>query len=732
LVILGIAILAILMDISILRQILWFILLSFAPGFLILQILKLDRRSIPLIIVLSTGLSIAFLIFFGLIASEVSVLFGYEKPLSTVSLVPALSVTLSVLSVFAYLRNRNVSFPRPSDLKLSGREKAYLIIPCLFPILSVFGMYLMNSTDNNLMIMALLILVPAYIVFVSIRHNQFPEKVYPPMLLLISISLVLLLALRSSHILGADVHIEYHIFQLTHENGYWSIFTNSTLDSCLSISVLPTIYQSLLNIDPQYLFKVLYPILFSGSVLAVYLTAKRYIGSFYAFLASCFFMSPVMFLWAAYTPRTISAILFFSLAVVVLFSGKIGNLGKTLLFVIFAASCIVSHYSTAYIFLFVLLFLLMVMQILPRMAVFLRKRIKHRNSSEKSPADMRGRLPVSNDCSVGPAPLFPIRRHITIGIAVLFFVILFFWYSQVTGVAFESGVNFVWTTFKSLNEFFVIESRGHVAQAFGSGYETLKIPQQISFFSSWFVMGLIVIGIVATVVRYLIGVPFIRRAKGKDRDSLLQSLDLEFLSLALACFGILAVSVILPYVAKAYTMDRTFLQMVVVLAPFFVLGGLAVGDLLHIKWRYVVVLAAFVPYFLCNTGMTAQLFGWPRDIILNSEGQTYDMTFVHDEETSAARWLKFKTDEGSPIYSDDFGERRLISQGGLRAARYAGNLVEDNEPIDDGYLFLRYTATVDGRLMDNHNKWYDISEYNDSIGIMNKVYTNGGAEIMHR
>ncbi|MDZ4246630.1 MAG: hypothetical protein U1D67_05890, partial [Dehalococcoidia bacterium] len=144
------------------------------------------------------------------------------------------------------------------------------------------------------------------------------EKVYPVAIFLIGVSLVLMYALRSNHIIDGDTHREYFMFLTTFENRYWSQLGFGVLDACLSITLLPAIYQTFLNINPEFLFKLLVSSIVAIMPLVVYLMSKRYIGSFYGFLASVFLISQITFLQAPSFTRVSVAITFFALAILVL------------------------------------------------------------------------------------------------------------------------------------------------------------------------------------------------------------------------------------------------------------------------------------------------------------------------------------------------------------------------------------------------------------------------------
>ncbi|HDI52175.1 MAG TPA: hypothetical protein ENF45_06055 [Bacteroidetes bacterium] len=356
LVLLTITDLSVFLDIPIFRQSLGFILLTFVPGFLILHILKLDQLKLTEKIVLSIGLSISFLMFFGLLINFIYPLLSYNTPLSINSVVMSFSIVTLTLAIIAHLRNGDTPFADLSVLRLNTKEKAFLVLPAFFPLLSILGTHFLNTTNNNIMLLVLLFLIPAYITYISTQNKQVPEKIYPAAIFFTAISLLFMYNLRSNYLIGSDIHEEYYLFQQTLQNGYWETFANNPLDACLSISILPTIYQLFVNINPQYLYKVLYPFLFSFSPLVVFIISRKYLGSFYGFLASSVFMldQANFFSWGCV--RTYVAIFFFILAIMVLFNDSLRELDKKLLFIIFAISCIVSHYSSAYIFLFLLLF----------------------------------------------------------------------------------------------------------------------------------------------------------------------------------------------------------------------------------------------------------------------------------------------------------------------------------------------------------------------------------------
>ncbi len=717
--------LSIILNIPVFRQVLGFTFLAFVPGLLILYILKLDRLGPIEKTVCSIGLSVSFSMFVGLLINLVYPFFSYSTPLSTNSLLTSFSVITLILTIIAYLRNRDTSFGGLFDFKLNTREKAFLIVPALFPLISILGIRLMNTMDNNVILMALLFLIPTYTIFITIKHRQVPVKVYAPIILLTSIAVLLMTLFRSSHIIGIDIHNEFYLSQLTTGNQYWQTFENNLLSASLLSSLITSIYQAFLSVNPEHLFQILHYFFFALIPLVVYLISRKYIGNLGAFLASFFLISQVRFLAVGGGIRTDIAILFFALAIMVVFHDGFSNISKRLLFIIFSASCILSHYSTSYIFFFLLLLTWIGTHVITRLCTFLEKHITSGIPSllTNSPNSLSETIAVE-------VPRPRLKGSITLGFIGLFFTLLFFWYSQITEAAFRGGVNFIALTLSNIQNFFILESRGGiVSKAFGSGLGTMEIPNRVTFIFSWLTIVLIAIGILITLAsrRSMVNLP-IQLESGKP-NFLTHRFDTEFFVLSLACSAVLVASVALPFVYTSYGVDRAYFQMMTILSPFFVIGGMVIAKFLRFRWAYLITLVVLIPYFMCNIGVMHQIFGVPQSIILNSQGQQYDVLYVHDQETSAAIWIKDSFSEKDTIYTDYLKSNILKSQGKIISAIYAKQFVEENRPIEGGYIYLGYSGAINDKLLDSNFDWHHISDYQNEFAKRSLIYNNGGSEI---
>jgi len=342
---------------------------------------------------------------------------------------------------------------------------------------------------------------------------------------------------------------------------------------------------------------------------------------------------------------------------------------------------------------------------------------------------------------------YTFKKVISGTIVVLFFALIFFWYSQVTEAAFNSGVNFVEQTFNSFFDFAVIEAKSKPAQTLlGEGIMQADIVTKIHWVLTWITFAFIGIG-VATLIRRYKEMSF-PELKFKKQDFLKDKFEIGYFTVALACSGFLVVMITLPYTSKGYGMDRLYGIAIIILSVFFVIGGIMIAKTLSFIKKallkkqkegrkenksqvgaYLIILLVLIPYFLCVSGVMYNLFDVPQKMILNSEGEEYDLMYIHDDESYGAKWLKINTDEKAKIYGDYGGTARLVSQGMIRSPIYPWSLFGSNKPIRGGYIYLRYCGVVDGKLLDRGGKRHNITEYSDTFEGRHRIYDNRGSEV---
>ena len=218
-------------------------------------------------------------------------LFGVDKPLSLIPLLICLDAFLLFFWITAYLRNKFFLFKIVIP-KLDRLNIVFFIVSIIFPILSFLGTTILNNHGPNYLTLTMLGGVVVYVFFIVLYKDKLKGSIYPWAILMISIALLLMYSFRSWHVSGFDIHQEYQMFQLTKENFYWSManFPGHAYNACLSITILPTILISFLNINDEYIFKLVFQIVFSFVPVIIFLFLRRYSIKIFAFLASFFFI----------------------------------------------------------------------------------------------------------------------------------------------------------------------------------------------------------------------------------------------------------------------------------------------------------------------------------------------------------------------------------------------------------------------------------------------------------
>lgn len=721
---------SIIFNISIARELLGFILLTILPGILLLEILKLKLSNIEKII-LAVGLSIAINLFLGLILNQLSLSAGYMHPLSTKILLICYNLLFLILVSIAYLRNKT----KLINLKFKTDLDIYLIFPLIFPVLAVLGSFLMNNANINFLTMLLLILIPFYVIMITLNNSKMKENVYPLSLFLMGISLLLMWALRSDHIIfGADTDWEYYLYHMTLIKEYWMNFTNVTYDSCISITILPVIYLKFTGLNPEYLFRILYPLLFAISPLIVYSIAKKYLGNLYAFLSTFFFISFYQFFTT--NNRVDIALIFFGLIVFTWINDNIKDYYKKIFIIIFIAACILSHYSTAFITMFILIFTFVIVYSIDFIK-FLNLYIGEFGPMSYLEA-IKSILNSKNRKKVKYIQINLKSRMITITLILLFVTLIFLWEGYVMQTPFDNLVYFITQGILQLKNLFLFESSNIVIRIASGQSSYLGIAGRIEFILSWFIIFSTFLGIIGSILLKTEKFNFL------NLKSHFSNIDLEILILSFIGFMLLILSFIMPFISIGYNILRTYFQMLFFMDIFIIIGVFFIFDLLKRFKKFddrksfknvklIFILAIIIPYFFCTTGVMYQLFNVDRSISLNSHGKEYNDIFIHEEEIYGAKWLAVYKTSDRNIKTDYVGRLRVIIGGLIDPHPYS----VDNNILGNSnfYIYLRYYNVVNKEIMvfysESNITTVPLSNFTIEFNNKDKLYDNGGTNILY-
>lgn len=678
--------LSILLDLSILKPALSFIFFTIVPGFLVFLIFNFKNINLLNRIVLSIGMSTSFLMIIGLVLNG---LYPYlAHPLSFIPVFLTLNIFVLILMAAAYWRNRK-SLDEIRGIKFYLKDKltSPMIFPFLFPVLAVLGTYLMNNTQNNILLLLMLILIPLYLIIMIYLKDRIHSATYSLALWLIGLSLLLMHGLTSNHLLGIDVHLEYYSFQLTQLGFHWDLNTYyNPYNACISITILPMIYQVISGMGGEYIFKIFMAIIGSITPLIVYLVARKYLAAKYAFLAALLFIFQLFFINLLGAVRQEIAIIFFFLTIMVVFDFKMDKWLRKLLIVLFIFATLISHYSTAYVAFILILPILFY--------PFIRGLIKDR------------KLVFTN-----------------FDILIISLILITIWYLLVAKVQFASGAQVIGKTVEiagtgGLTSTLVATRGAYVLGVLGVVFKSL--PNFVSIIVHDLIFATILVGLYTIIRRF---------------HHYQEKLGIEFLLGIVISLILLILFVALPYISIAYDVARLFFQLLIFLAPVFVIGGIYVArKIKKPNWDVYLLLVLLLLLFTCVTYLQYSLLGEPYSSDYENNSIVRQGNFIYDSEILSAQWISRYNMNNLTVYSDGREVSRFLTAYGTNISHE--NLNSSyfgwNKTIDTGYIYLGYVNVNNGKIIDMGDDFIrvDIEPFQFLLNGKSRIYDNGGSRIL--
>lgn len=723
-----------------LRAIFSFIFLITIPGLLIMLMLKIRKIGFWEYLVYTIGLSIAFLMFGGLFINYSLPLVGIGKPLSLIPILISLNAFLLVFWIIAYKRNNKILFEIRLP-KLDWLNKIFFITPVIFPLLSILGVIILNNGGPNYFTMLLLGGIAIYVFFIVLFRKKLNENIYPWAILMLSISLLLMYSLRSWHILGWDIHQEYLVFTLTNSAKYWSQYASgSTYNSCISITILPTIFASFTKINNEYIYKLIFPILFSIVPLMIYLSAKKFLSEGYAFLTSFFFISQPWFI--AQMPalaRQEIAFIFLALILLLIFNHELNESIKAFLYIIIGMSIILSHYSTTYLWLatmviFYILGRLLKIIFLKNLKLFFSFKYILLMILVTFLWQYQLNVPPNNLGGVLSTTIYDISNifsedSITSGFNRLTFKNLNINNDQ------NVSNNYLTMTREYKNRALILYPESTYRDYSPCAVFPEKLKSQVPIEISIDVFNLLkVIKLFLIIILPIIGIfhlfkkHFYKKNKNRDISNLKNSIG-NYILISISTLPLIVLFLFLPSVQNEYNLTRMYLQGLLSFSFLTVLGGCYLLYKLRLnKISYFILGLTLILFFLLSTGLVSQLIGGSPVLTLNNFGEEYDNCYTTQLEVKSAEWLANKREGNSMIYADTLARLRLTSYA------YIIDCTLDILPstIDTrSYVYLSQTNVKKGKVYKGYN--VGLLVYDTPIEFLNSnknlIYNNGGSEV---
>ena len=366
------------LQIPIIRQLIGFIYLIFVPGIVILRILKLHKLGNIETLLYTVGLSIATLMLTGLFMNTIYPFLGISGPITITPLLITISAVVLVLWVLCYVRDKDFLAPNYIDIKEVLSPPVLFL--CLVPFLSIFGTYLVNFHHNNILLMFLIVMIAITVLLIGF-DKFIPKNLYPLAVFVIAISLLFYRTLISMYISGFDIHHEYYLSNLVIKNSCWDPTLPAIANALLSIVMFAPIFSNICSMSLTWVFKIIYPFLFSLVPLGLYRVFQKQTDDKIAFFACFFFVSLNHF----YTSMPVLlrqqiAALFLVVLILLMIDKNMGKIKRSFLFIVFGVSLVVSHYGLSYIYMFCIIsaWLILILAENPEM-----QKLKRKNQSRR-------------------------------------------------------------------------------------------------------------------------------------------------------------------------------------------------------------------------------------------------------------------------------------------------------------------------------------------------------------
>lgn len=683
-------------DIPVARQLLGFINLTFVMGFVVLKLLKPNNLSAVRTVLFSIGLSIALLMLIGLTVNEIGSFIGLERPLDPIYLIPATSGVILFGIFLNFLRFPTAGY----SIKMKKAEAFRFLLVCSVPVLSVVGAFWANVTGNSFILLVALIADLFLFLTALFLRRLFTPRLRLLVIFILGLTLLFHYSLISSYVQGPDIKLENYVFTSTLKDGYWNSsvsfadMNTGRFNNMLSITVLPTLYSNVLNLDSNLVLKLIFPAIFALVPVALYVLWRDKFGAKVGFLSAFLLVSQTTFyVEMPALARQMIAEVFVALLLILLFTKKSDSKSLKIFFVILGFSLIVSHYAMALVFDFFIL------------AAWLFAKFAKKTN-----------------------------RNVSLSLILLFNVMMLLWYVFTSASAgLESIVTNLSTLYTSLGDFFNVTTRG---QGVLEGLGLVAAPSTLNLLSrsiAYIIEFFIIVGFVVLILRW---------RKGIYQDS-------EYFFLCSANILLLGLCIVVPSFANRLQITRFFHIMLFILAPLFVMGflfsykfvwrRLQAGTKRKMNFVGLVLIALLLgTYFLFQTNIMYEVTGsqsWSLPLSRYRLGTRLYTEFFYTTEyqVNGAKWLQnsIDTDNNILVYYSGSTYGSCIAYGGIRVSQLRQltnfTLLKGGE-----FIVLGEDATVYGIIEDMNTVW-NVSEIINSQPLssqpLNLLYTNGNCVI---
>ena len=308
--------------------------------------IRLDSRASQLALVVGAGTFAVML--WAAISSAVFPPLGVSRPLETWPLTLAVNV-ICLLAVLACPAGTD-----PILLLLDG-PRSRLTIPivavgCLLPVAGVAGTERLNAGRGSLVTLVVWITVFLLLGALLCSLSRLTESQIQIALFSASLTLIYLFSYRSNQLFGFDIQQEFQRFSTTLAAGRWTPPTNGDpYAAMLSITALPASLAKVSGISGLYIFKGVFPLFLAWIPPLTYGFARRWFSPLPAAVSAIYLIMLAQFAAElSGISRQEVGLFYFAIFLLAAFDSHLDTRRRTILAAAILAALAVSHYSTFY------------------------------------------------------------------------------------------------------------------------------------------------------------------------------------------------------------------------------------------------------------------------------------------------------------------------------------------------------------------------------------------------
>jgi hypothetical protein len=328
-----------------------FLLVGMPTGLLMA---KIDWRSTVPAVRLGYSLVTALLLLMagGLVINTILPPLGLRDALGRI---PVLLVG-DVLVAWLLLWRRHRILWRPArpvwSARLTIQEKTVTRVGVASIVLGVLGAdRLNNGAGDELSVAGLALVFVGLLLLFLWRHRLDPGTITFTLYAL-SLTMLLITSMRGWYTTGHDIQREFRVFELTKTNGNWNIARfRDPYNACLSITILPTMLWDVTKIHDVYVYKVFFQAMFALCPVLVYHLSRRFTTVTISLIGITYLLCfPTFSNDMPFENRQEIAFLFVVAVLLLMTEETMPVWQKRRWMAAFSIGMIVSHYSTASVF----------------------------------------------------------------------------------------------------------------------------------------------------------------------------------------------------------------------------------------------------------------------------------------------------------------------------------------------------------------------------------------------